>query len=167
MDRRGANRADHPEPTGVFSTSWRGAGSLFILTEMSHYGDSLRMDEPAGIERRIVHYTGRVQGVGFRFTTCRLAESFAVAGRVKNLPDGRVRVVVEGGGWRTGWLPPGARNRDVGSHSQRAGRSAAGNGRICRISDRILSEPSNCRLRMLAREGCCRQPGYVNSSNGA
>jgi acylphosphatase len=47
-------------------------------------------------QRRTVHYNGRVQGVGFRFTTERIAGEFAVDGFVKNLPDGRVLVVVEG-----------------------------------------------------------------------
>ncbi|MCI0458042.1 MAG: acylphosphatase [Gemmataceae bacterium] len=43
-----------------------------------------------------VRYSGRVQGVGFRYTTQRLAESFPVAGFVRNLPDGDVEVVAEG-----------------------------------------------------------------------
>lgn len=43
-----------------------------------------------------VHFTGRVQGVGFRFTSCNVARGFDVAGYVKNLPDGRVECVVEG-----------------------------------------------------------------------
>jgi len=47
-------------------------------------------------ERRVVHYRGRVQGVGFRYTTRRIAEGFEVAGYVKNLPDGRVELVAEG-----------------------------------------------------------------------
>ena len=42
-----------------------------------------------------VIYTGRVQGVGFRYKTTRIAERFAVAGYVKNLTDGRVELVVE------------------------------------------------------------------------
>jgi len=46
--------------------------------------------------RRIVHFSGRVQGVGFRFTTEAIASRFTVAGYVKNLPDGRVELVVEG-----------------------------------------------------------------------
>jgi len=37
-----------------------------------------------------------VQGVGFRYTTRRIAARFAVTGYVQNLPDGRVRVVAEG-----------------------------------------------------------------------
>ena len=47
-------------------------------------------------ERRIVHYSGRVQGVGFRFTARGLAERHGVGGYVENLPDGRVLLVVEG-----------------------------------------------------------------------
>ena len=40
--------------------------------------------------------SGRVQGVGFRYTTERVAEGFRVAGFVQNLPDGRVQAVAEG-----------------------------------------------------------------------
>jgi acylphosphatase len=47
-------------------------------------------------ERRRVHYSGRVQGVGFRFTSQRLAEAFGVSGYVRNLPDGGVELVAEG-----------------------------------------------------------------------
>lgn len=43
-----------------------------------------------------VCYSGRVQGVGFRYSTCRIAERFAVSGYVKNLPDGTVEMLVEG-----------------------------------------------------------------------
>ncbi len=43
-----------------------------------------------------VHYSGRVQGVGFRYTAQGLASGFAVAGYVRNLPDGRVELVAEG-----------------------------------------------------------------------
>jgi len=46
--------------------------------------------------RLTVHFTGGVQGVGFRFTTANVARSFNVAGYVKNLPDGRVECVAEG-----------------------------------------------------------------------
>src|SRR5262249_33832767 len=45
---------------------------------------------------RHVYYTGRVQGVGFRYTAQRLAESFPVSGYVRNLSDGRVELVAEG-----------------------------------------------------------------------
>lgn len=47
-------------------------------------------------ERRVVHFSGTVQGVGFRATTVRIAERHPVAGYVKNLPDGRVRCEIEG-----------------------------------------------------------------------
>jgi acylphosphatase len=45
---------------------------------------------------RQVRYSGRVQGVGFRYVTHRLAEGFPVAGYVRNLSDGSVEVVAEG-----------------------------------------------------------------------
>ncbi|MFH1868566.1 MAG: acylphosphatase [Candidatus Omnitrophota bacterium] len=43
-----------------------------------------------------VYYDGRVQGVGFRFTTEYIAQELKVKGWVKNLPDGRVELVAEG-----------------------------------------------------------------------
>ena len=46
--------------------------------------------------RRDVIYQGRVQGVGFRWTTNRLARDFAVSGTVENRSDGSVYMVVEG-----------------------------------------------------------------------
>ena len=48
-------------------------------------------------ERHVVYYSGRVQGVGFRYTVCRVAGGFAVKGFVRNLSDGRVQVIAEGG----------------------------------------------------------------------
>lgn len=48
------------------------------------------------LERREVYYQGRVQGVGFRYTTRRIAAGFRVAGSVRNLSDGRVEVIAEG-----------------------------------------------------------------------
>jgi len=47
-------------------------------------------------ERRELYYSGRVQGVGFRYTVRSLATRFAVTGFVRNSPDGRVELVVEG-----------------------------------------------------------------------
>ena len=41
-------------------------------------------------------YHGRVQGVGFRYTTASLARRFPVQGYVKNLPNGTVEVLVDG-----------------------------------------------------------------------
>ncbi len=42
-----------------------------------------------------VYYTGRVQGVGFRFTAEDIARDLGVLGWVKNLPNGKVEVVAE------------------------------------------------------------------------
>ena len=41
-------------------------------------------------------YRGRVQGVGFRYTTASLARRFPVQGYVKNLRNGTVEVIVDG-----------------------------------------------------------------------
>ncbi len=46
--------------------------------------------------RYTVHFEGHVQGVGFRFTAVRAAEPYALAGYVRNLPDGRVLLAAEG-----------------------------------------------------------------------
>ena len=46
--------------------------------------------------RYTIHFSGRVQGVGFRYSTVRVAAGFRVAGFVQNLPDGRVKSVAEG-----------------------------------------------------------------------
>jgi acylphosphatase len=43
-----------------------------------------------------VIFSGRVQGVGFRYTSNQVARRFEVTGWVKNLPDGTVQMVVEG-----------------------------------------------------------------------
>jgi acylphosphatase len=48
------------------------------------------------IQRREVYFSGRVQGVGFRYTTRAIAARFQVTGFVQNLNDGRVLLVVEG-----------------------------------------------------------------------
>jgi acylphosphatase len=44
----------------------------------------------------LVRYCGGVQGVGFRATTASMARQHPVTGCVKNLPDGRVELFVEG-----------------------------------------------------------------------
>ena len=47
------------------------------------------------IRRRLIVH-GRVQGVGFRYSLARQAQSRGVAGSAANRPDGAVEVVVEG-----------------------------------------------------------------------
>ena len=46
--------------------------------------------------RMLIYYAGRVQGVGFRYATKRVAAGFDVTGTVRNLPDGRVELTAEG-----------------------------------------------------------------------
>ena len=41
-------------------------------------------------------FEGRVQGVGFRYTTKDIAKGFEVCGTVKNLPEGTVEMEVMG-----------------------------------------------------------------------
>ena len=49
-------------------------------------------------EKRLeAFFSGTVHGVGFRYTAERLARRFPVTGYVRNLADGRVEVVAEGG----------------------------------------------------------------------
>jgi acylphosphatase len=43
-----------------------------------------------------VRYSGKVQGVGFRYTAQQLAAGYPVSGYVRNLPDGDVELVAEG-----------------------------------------------------------------------
>ena len=51
---------------------------------------------PDVMHRRTCYFSGRVQGVGFRYTVKNVALQYNVAGFVKNLPDGRVELVMEG-----------------------------------------------------------------------
>ena len=46
--------------------------------------------------RMLVFYSGRVQGVGFRYSVKNIVMGFEVTGTVRNLPDGRVELTVEG-----------------------------------------------------------------------
>lgn len=55
-----------------------------------------RASRMSQVHHEIVHFSGRVQGVGFRYTTRQTAQEFEVTGYVQNLPDGRVRLEAEG-----------------------------------------------------------------------
>ena len=48
------------------------------------------------VQHVTVFFSGRVQGVGFRYQTLQVAKGFDVSGFVGNLPDGRVQLEAEG-----------------------------------------------------------------------
>ena len=56
----------------------------------------MSVDNATDTVRRILRFTGHVQGVGFRYTTESIASRFTVTGFVRNLPDGRVEAIAEG-----------------------------------------------------------------------
>ena len=47
-------------------------------------------------KRLTVHFSGSVQGVGFRFTAERISKRFEVSGFVRNLSNGQVQLAAEG-----------------------------------------------------------------------
>jgi acylphosphatase len=53
------------------------------------------MAEMSKTARQIV-FRGRVQGVGFRYTACRIAAQHGLTGWVRNCPDGSVESVMQG-----------------------------------------------------------------------
>jgi len=55
-------------------------------------------DKPVNtkLRRLTASFNGRVQGVGFRFTTVEIARNHPVSGFVQNMMDGSVRLVAEG-----------------------------------------------------------------------
>ena len=57
-------------------------------------GDGKEPEKP--MKATMVHYSGNVQGVGFRATAVMIARDYSVTGWVKNLADGRVQLLVEG-----------------------------------------------------------------------
>ena len=67
------------KPVGIVRTP--GAGFTAGMTEVHH---------------ETVFFTGRVQGVGFRYQAAQAAKEYEVSGFVVNLPDGRVQLEAEG-----------------------------------------------------------------------
>jgi len=51
---------------------------------------------PAEVYHIRVLFSGRVQGVGFRYRALQIAKEFDVSGFVRNLEDGRVQLEAEG-----------------------------------------------------------------------
>lgn len=47
------------------------------------------------VAKRVI-FSGRVQGVGFRYTTKEIVTGFDVVGSVRNLPDGTVELKIMG-----------------------------------------------------------------------
>lgn len=56
----------------------------------------MAFDVGVHLMRKTLYYSGHVQGVGFRFTTARIAANYKVTGTVRNIADGRVEVIAEG-----------------------------------------------------------------------
>src|SRR5476649_3005561 len=54
--------------------------------------------QAAARRRMKIFYSGRVQGVGFRYTARTVAAGFEITGFIRNLTDGRVELVAEGDG---------------------------------------------------------------------
>ena len=52
--------------------------------------------------RKKIYFSGRVQGVGFRYTASWLARELGLTGWVRNLSDGRVEMEVQGDDWSIG-----------------------------------------------------------------
>ena len=48
------------------------------------------------MKRVTLYYSGRVQGVGFRYTVYQIARGYDITGAVRNLHDGRVEVIAQG-----------------------------------------------------------------------
>ncbi len=53
-------------------------------------------DEAKSLIRVVCRFQGRVQGVGFRYTTASIARRYAVVGYVMNCADGSVELIAEG-----------------------------------------------------------------------
>jgi acylphosphatase len=77
------------------------------------------------LETIIVHVTGRVQGVGFRFATVRRAHMEGVGGWVRNNDDGSVEALVQGTPEQVDnmleWMrqgPPNARVDEINSRRE-------------------------------------------------
>ncbi|MDY7014107.1 MAG: acylphosphatase [Cyanobacteriota bacterium] len=82
---------------------------------------------PSETVRAHVFISGKVQGVGYRYSTVRQAQRFGLNGWVRNLPDGRVEAVFEGDRARVeqmvNWCydgPPAARVDDLQTTYERA-----------------------------------------------
>jgi acylphosphatase len=67
-------------------------------------------------KRATVFYTGRVQGVGFRYTTREIACGYELTGYIRNLHDGRVELVAEGADEEVTAFLEAVQTSQLGSH---------------------------------------------------
>ncbi len=58
--------------------------------------NSLPLPNPGGLNRLHATFTGRCQGVGFRYTAASIAESLGLSGWVRNHMDGSVELEIQG-----------------------------------------------------------------------
>ncbi len=86
-------------------------------TGLGRYSIMMRDDRPASpsdtmvSHRKQCFFSGRVQGVGFRYTVTNIALQHNISGYVRNLPDGRVELVMEGADDEMDELIRAVRNR--------------------------------------------------------
>jgi acylphosphatase len=71
-------------------------------------------------KRTTVFYSGKVQGVGFRYTVREVACGYEVTGYARNLPDGRVELVAEGDEEEAAAFLEAIRASQLGSHIRHA-----------------------------------------------
>lgn len=64
-------------------------------------------------------FEGRVQGVGFRYSTKQIAKGFDVVGTVKNLDDGRVELIIMGEGGELDEFIEEMHDSPLGHHIQK------------------------------------------------
>ena len=62
----------------------------------SYDAGGLPLPNPTGLNRLHLVFTGRCQGVGFRYTAASIADSMNLTGWVKNHMDGSVELEVQG-----------------------------------------------------------------------
>ncbi len=67
-------------------------------------------------KRATVFYSGRVQGIGFRYTAREVACGYEVTGYVRNLHDGRVELIAEGDEEEVTAFLEAVRASQLGSH---------------------------------------------------
>ena len=80
----------------------------------------MKKKKAAAAEARAhLFYSGRVQGVGFRYTAERLALDLSLTGWVKNLPDNRVELVCEGPKQKIELLMERIQESSLGPHIQK------------------------------------------------